>query len=145
MFCIDFICLPHILQGKNYHVQVFATLNSLCHPGACFSPPCHPGARGKHHNSAQVQITDACSVSPVRILWRLVRPSIATSTSIWGVSGLISFLKFNSIRFNLCWDGVVYMLVHINIIKTAFHNMRLGRFKVWELYKLGIPRAFRNY
>ena len=28
MFCIDFICLPHILQGKNYHVRVF-----LCHPG----------------------------------------------------------------------------------------------------------------
>ena len=32
MFCIDFICLPHILQGKNYHVRVFGTLNSLCHP-----------------------------------------------------------------------------------------------------------------
>ena len=37
MFCIDFICLPHILQGKNYHVQVFGILNSLCHPGAGFS------------------------------------------------------------------------------------------------------------
>ena len=24
MFCFDFICLPYILQGKNYHVQVFA-------------------------------------------------------------------------------------------------------------------------
>ena len=34
MFYIDFICLPHILQGKNYHVRVFGTLNSLCHPGA---------------------------------------------------------------------------------------------------------------
>ena len=32
MFCIDFICSPHILQGKNYHVRVFAILNSLCHP-----------------------------------------------------------------------------------------------------------------
>ena len=28
MFCFDFICLPHILQGKNYHARVF-----LCHPG----------------------------------------------------------------------------------------------------------------
>ncbi len=31
MFCIDFICLPYILQGKNYHVQVFGILDSaLC-------------------------------------------------------------------------------------------------------------------
>ena len=40
-------------------------------------------------------------------------------------------------------NRIVYMLVHVNIVKTTFHSMRLGRRKIRKLFKRHIPRTFR--
>ena len=46
-----------------------------------------------------------------------------------------AIFKANTFRCPHRIDRIVYMLVHVNIIKATFHNVCFVCFKIWEFFK----------